>query len=91
MSEQNSTLLEFFKLRKGITNTAKDAYWKSVLDLTVKELRGKGMRIDEASAEDCCFVADYAAWKTDDTQPSMPKWIRAYIRDAQIRGRADGE
>lgn len=88
MNELNSTLLELYKLRKGITNTAKDAYWKSMLESCLVELAEKGVSIDTEKTADICFVADYAVWRSDDTTPVMPEWMKCRIRDLQIKGRA---
>lgn len=88
MSEQNNALLELFKLRKGITNTAKDRYWKSKLESCLAELAEKGVSVDMEKTADICFAADYAVWHSDDTNPVMPEWMKHHIRDMQIKGRA---
>lgn len=89
MNEQNGTLLELFKLRKGITNAAKDKYWVGMLESCIAELKGKGVPVDMRKTGDICFVADYAVWRSDDANPNMPEWMKCHIRDLQIKGRAE--
>ena len=82
--------LELLKLDLGIKNTSKDLYYNSLLATAQKELKRKGIELDENSVEDAMLISDYAAWcyrKRTENVP-LPVNLQLRIRNRIVSARA---
>ena len=73
-------LLQLLKLDLGITHNLRDSYFKVLLDSSISELSGKGIKFDFTKAEDMMLVIDYAAWLYRKRQENIP-----FSRSLQFR------
>ena len=88
--ETTVSCLELLKLDLGIKNTSKDVYYSSLLEAAQKELKRKGIELDENSVEDAMLISDYAAWcyrKRTENVP-LPVNLQLRIRNRIVSARA---
>ncbi len=92
MSEHNvETALSLFKTALGITHTARDLYFRTLIDASIAELDKSGVTLDTSLTEDNMFLADYAEWvyKNRDSEKTMPEHLRLRLNNRKVRGRAE--
>jgi hypothetical protein len=85
------TALSLFKTALGITHTARDTYFRSMLEARAAELEKSGVTLDSASVEDNMFLADYAEWtyKNRDSEKTMPEHLRLRLNNRKVKARAE--
>lgn len=84
-------ILTLLKIDLGIIHTARDSYFISLIEATIKEIKRKGIILDGESVDDQMLVADYAAWnyrkRQEDT--GLPHNINLRLRNRIARKRSE--
>lgn len=86
------TVLELMKADLGITGSARDEYFKRMIDACKDEIVRRGVTLDESAADDAMLLSDYAAWsyrKRTESVP-FPVNLEKRILNRKTRARANG-
>lgn len=88
MEEEMKKVLTLFKLDLGLTSTARDDYFESMIEACYKELEKK-FKLNIKETEDLMLLCDYSAWKYRHriNGEDMPRNLLDRIRNRSIRGR----
>ena len=83
-------VLKLFKLDLGITHDRRDAYFNSLLQASLLELKRKGIVLDLSQADDQMLLSDYAAWLYRKRQENVPMAnnLNWRIMNRKVRKRA---
>ncbi|MEZ3426330.1 MAG: hypothetical protein K1W13_02850 [Lachnospiraceae bacterium] len=92
MADKQINILALFKQDMGIKNNAKDAYFKTLIKASEKELERKGIKLDKSSVDDAMLISDFAAWNYRKRQEDVPLSANLLnrIRNRIMRRRAKG-
>lgn len=87
-----SEIVELLKLDIGISSTARDYYFLSLVKSSTQELNSRGACLDFGKTEDVMLAADYAAWKYRhrETGEGMPENIRQRLINRRTEKRSNG-
>lgn len=91
MERDEQKVLALFKHDLGITSTAKDEYFKSLISACKTELEKK-FPINLSEIEDMMLLSDFSAWRYRNriSGEAIPRNITERIRNRSIRGRLNG-
>ena len=86
------TVLELLKADLGITGSARDEYFKRLIDACKGELIRRGVTLDESSTDDAMLLSDYAAWSYRKRAESVHVSVSLEKRvlNRKTRARANG-
>lgn len=84
-----ATALELFKIALGVTHSARDDYYRSLLEATVAELEDRGVDLDSSVVADVQLIVDYAEfnYRNRDGSHVLPLNLEIRIRNAKAKGR----
>lgn len=93
MAGKQMNILGLFKQDMGIRGNAKDAYFKTLIESSKRELERKGIKLDATSVDDAMLVSDFAAWNYRKRQENvpLPANLQDRIRNRIIRRRSEGK
>lgn len=91
MEEEMKKALTLFKLDLGLTSTARDEYFKSMIEACKKELEKK-FKLNIKETDDLFLLCDFSAWQYRHriNGEDMPRNLLERIRNRSIRGRLSG-
>lgn len=84
------TALMLLKTSLGVTHSARDDYFRAMLDAAVGEFSGRGVELDLDCIEDEILLVDYVEfyYRNRDGAKAMPLNLELRIRNRKARGRA---
>lgn len=90
MTDNSAVAVSLLKIALGVSHSARDGYFTTMINGIISELAGRGCDLDLTEDEDLMLVVDYAEfrYRNRDGDKAMPRNLELRVRNRIVKGRA---